>query len=291
MPFLRVAVRVPNALVDAVDAAFEACGAIAVSIEDAADEPLFQRELDTQPMWRNNRVLGLFPLDGDIAAIRAGVLQEAGAHAAIDVELVPDEDWARAWLAHFKPLKFGERLWVYPTWCEPPEPAAVNVMLDPGLAFGTGTHATTSLCLEWLAQQPALDRLPAMIDFGCGSGILAIAALKLGAARAYGVDIDPRALEASAENAARNGVAERLLLYHSAQTPARLGAPLVIANVLAEPLISLSETIKTMVVHDGILLLSGLLRNQRAEVERAYRDFRFTGRTREDWLLLIGRRA
>ena len=183
------------------------------------------------------------------------------------VEQVEDKDWEREWMDNFHPIKFGERLWICPSWREIPDPEACNVILDPGLAFGTGTHATTALCLEWLEGMDLSDKT--VLDFGCGSGILAIAALKLGAKRAIGIDIDPKAITASLENAERNGVADQIELYLPEDAP-QFDTDVIVANILAGPLKELKEIICGY-GHEGTLLaLSGILAEQAKDVSDAY---------------------
>ncbi len=197
--------------------------------------------------------MALFDAETDMQEIVAA-LREQGQiqqQTAYKVEQIEDKDWEREWMDNFHPLKFGKRLWICPSWREIPDPTAVNVMLDPGLAFGTGTHPTTALCLEWLDSLDLQDKT--VIDFGCGSGILAIAALKLGAKNAIGIDIDPQAIQASRENAKRNGVEDRLQLYLSADTPNDLKADVVVANILAGPLKELAPIISSLVIPQGNL--------------------------------------
>ena len=186
----------------------------------------------------------------------------------IKIEALEDKDWTRAWMDDFHPMQFGRRLWICPSWREAPEPSAVNVMLDPGLAFGAGTHPTTALCLRWLDGLDLDGKT--VIDFGCGSGILAIAALKLGAQKVIGIDIDPQAIEASIDNATRNQVAERLETYLPEQAPQGLQADVVVANILAGPLLELAPLIAQYVKSGGQLVLSGLLEEQALEVREHY---------------------
>ncbi|CSC86596.1 50S ribosomal protein L11 methyltransferase [Vibrio cholerae] len=181
-----------------------------------------------------------------------------------------DKDWEREWMDNFHPMQFGRRLWICPSWREVPDPQAVNVMLDPGLAFGTGTHPTTALCLEWLDNLDLTGKT--VIDFGCGSGILAIAAIKLGAAKVIGIDIDPQALLASKDNAARNGVEDQIEVYLPKDQPEGLVADVVVANILAGPLRELSPTIKGLLKPGGQLAMSGILDTQAESVAEFYRD-------------------
>lgn len=191
-------------------------------------------------------------------------------------------------MENFHPMRFGQRLWICPSWRDVPEPDAVNVMLDPGLAFGTGTHPTTALCLSWL---DGLDlQGKTVIDFGCGSGILAIAALKLGAAQAIGIDIDPQAIQASRDNAERNGVSDRLSLYLPHEQPADLSADVVVANILAGPLRELAPLISVLPKSGGYLGLSGILASQAESVCEAYEE-RFTldpVAEKEEWCRITG---
>ena len=189
---------------------------------------------------------------------------------AYKVEQLEDKDWEREWMENFHPMKFGERLWICPSWREIPEPDAVNVMLDPGLAFGTGTHPTTALCLEWLEGLDLSGKT--VIDFGCGSGILAIAAIKLGAEKVIGIDIDPQALQASRDNAERNGVADQLEVFLPQNQPEGLIADVVVANILAGPLRELAPIIKGLVKPNGDLAMSGVLDTQAEDVANHYRD-------------------
>jgi ribosomal protein L11 methyltransferase len=187
------------------------------------------------------------------------------------LDQLEDKDWEREWMINFHPMQFGERLWICPSWRDVPDPNAVNVMLDPGLAFGTGTHSTTSLCLKWLDSLELSNST--VVDFGCGSGILGIAALKLGAKRVVGIDIDPQALLASQDNANRNDVGEKIELYLPQHQP-ELQADVVLANILAAPLRELREVITSYCKNGGKLVLSGILDNQAEEINALYsQDF------------------
>jgi len=188
MPWLQIKLRASNEEAPAVAEALEECGAIAVTIAAANDEALFDTSTPEARLWQQSWVNGLFPEYTDVATVAHAVAQrlECGALPALEIDLLADQDWAQAWKAHYRPLHIAPRFWICPTWCEPPDPLAVNIMLDAGLAFGTGEHPTTALCLEWLAEQNLAGKT--LVDYGCGSGILSIAALKLGAAAAIGVD-------------------------------------------------------------------------------------------------------
>ncbi len=269
-----------------------AAGAVAVSLEDAADQPLLEPGPGETPVWDNITLVALFPAEMVLAPVLDALPEEWLAEGERQVTPLPDQDWERAWMDEFHPMKMGERLWVCPSWREPPEPSAVNLILDPGLAFGSGTHPTTALCLK------ALDALvvPGMtvVDYGCGSGILAIAALKLGAGRALGIDNDPQAVVASRDNAGRNGVADEeflVVLPEQAPQTAWAGqADLVVANILANPLIELSEGILAYLKPGGTVLLAGLLDEQAEAVMAAYaeRCEMSVAASREGWSLLQG---
>lgn len=267
-------------------------GALAVSLEGADSEPIFEKDWnDDRPVWKRARVMALFAEDADIAQAVAmtAVLLGLAEAPRYKTETVADQDWVRVWMDRWQPLCFGANLWVVPSWLMPPDPNAVNLILDPGMAFGTGTHATTGLCLEWLAAHPprGLD----VIDYGCGSGILAIAALKLGARAALGTDTDPQALTTARENADRNLVADRLTLGLPDALPAAATADVVLANILAPALVALAPRLAALTRAGGTLLLSGLLAHQTHEVQTAYAaTFSFEQVVRDDWALLIGRK-
>jgi len=265
-------------------------GALSVSFQDEGDQPLFEPKPGETPIWRDTRVIGLFEEDVDMERVRA-VLAAGFPKQALSgwrVEEIQDQAWERAWLEHFKPMRFGRRLWIIPTGFEPPEQEdAVCVQLDPGLAFGTGTHPTTSLCLQWLDGQDLKGKT--LLDYGCGSGILGIAGLLLGAQSAIATDIDPQALTATADNALKNQVAERLHGYLPEQMPA-VQADILLANILANPLIELAGQLASLVRPGGRLALSGVLREQAQEVRCAYEPFFHMDDPEflEDWTRLTG---
>ncbi len=243
-------------------------GSVAVTMEDNADQPVLEPAVGETPLWRQIRLTGLYPADTDMAAVLASFPGDLLEGSNQRIEILEDKDWAREWQQHYQPMRFGESLWICPSWISPPDPSANNLLLDPGLAFGTGTHPTTALCLTELAGM-SLRRLK-VVDYGCGSGILGIAALVLGAADVLAVDNDPQALAASRENAQRNGIAPSALIV---SLPERVDAAahggtadLVIANILAGPLIDLSDALLTLLKPRGTLLLSGLLESQAEEL-------------------------
>ncbi len=289
MPWLQVRLAITPEQAATYEEALLDVGAVSVTFMDAEDQPIFEPDLGTTPLWSHTHLLALFEADTDPAALLAHLaLLTGGPLPAHQVEQIADQDWERSWMDNFQPLRFGQRLWIVPSWHQPPEPQAVNLHLDPGLAFGTGTHPTTALCLEWLDGQSLHDCN--VLDFGCGSGILAIAALLLGAKQACGTDIDPQALEASRDNATRNGIdAARFPLYLPSEMPADT-FDLVLANILAGPLVQLAPTISQHVRQGGYLVLSGILAEQAEEVRAAYQaDFILDPTAEKDgWVRISG---
>jgi ribosomal protein L11 methyltransferase len=293
MAWLELSLIVTAAQQAEVEAALEDLGALAVTLLDAEDHPIFEPAPGETPLWPEIALSALFEPDRDRAGL-VHVLTDlvpelSPEHVAF--RIVEDQDWTRAWMDQFQPMRFGRRLWIYPWNIEPPadDADAIVVRLDPGLAFGTGTHPTTALCLEWL---DALDLSGlTVIDYGCGSGVLAIAALKLGAAHVIGVDNDPQALAASRDNAERNGVADRLALQIPAEF-AETPADALVANILAGPLAELAPRFAACVKASGALALSGILRGQEIELVERYATWfeALAIDAREDWIRIGGRR-
>jgi len=278
--------------VTALERLLLATGAVAVTLEDNADQPLLEPGVGETPLWNETRLTGLYPADTDMLCVLRDIPANLLQQASQRVEILEDKDWEREWMQHYQPMQFGRRLWVCPSWLEPPEPDAVNLLLDPGLAFGTGTHPTTALCLGQLDSMSLAGQT--IVDYGCGSGILAVAALKLGAILALGVDNDPQALAASRDNAARNNIApENFPVAYPGKIDQRAWArraDVVIANILAGPLIDLSDTLLHFLKPDGTLLLSGLLQNQADTLCAHYADrlaLRIVGE-RDGWVCLRG---
>ncbi|PKQ53331.1 50S ribosomal protein L11 methyltransferase [Vibrio cholerae] len=273
MPWIQIKLNATNDNAEAIgDMLMEETGAVSVTFLDAKDPPVFDPLPGETRLWGDTDVVALYEADMDTSLIlqqikASNMLAEGFAHK---VEQVEDKDWEREWMDNFHPMQFGRRLWICPSWREVPDPQAVNVMLDPGLAFGTGTHPTTALCLEWLDNLDLSGKT--VIDFGCGSGILAIAAIKLGAAKVIGIDIDPQALLASKDNAARNGVEDQIEVYLPKDQPEGLVADVVVANILAGPLRELSPIIKGLLKPGGQLAMSGILDTQAESVAEFYRD-------------------
>lgn len=278
-----------------VEDAFLRLGACSVTLSDAGDDPVLEPGPGETPLWSNTRITGLFTGDVDLDIFRAALQNELGVERlpAHRIETLEDRAWEREWLRDFGPMRFGQRLWICPTSHEPPGGDAVVVRLDPGLAFGTGTHPTTALCLEWLDGIDLAGKT--VLDYGCGSGILAIAALKLGAASATGMDIDPQAVIASRQNAADNGVAENLALAgDDAGIEGRFDV--IVANILAGPLVQFADSITSRLAGRGMLALSGVLCEQAHEVRAAYAPWiefdepAFREQDGQTWSRLTGKR-
>ena len=290
MPFHQLVVELPGRDLALAEDACRRLGAMAVSLADAADEPLLEPAPGETPLWQAVRLRALFDQGKDPALLAATLAAVLGiAATSVCVEHVEDRSWEREWLKDFRPLKFGRRLWVCPAGQRPDEPAAVVLELDPGLAFGTGTHATTALCLDWL--DGAIRGGERLLDYGCGSGILALAALKLGAERACAFDIDPQALLATRENAEKNGLRGRIDIAERAADITG-GFDVVLANILSGPLIGLAPDLARRADPGGALVLAGMLSAQAGEVAQAYRPWFDIGPVaeREGWVLLAGRR-
>jgi ribosomal protein L11 methyltransferase len=291
MVWLQVTFATDRARAPVIEAALGVADALAVTLADAGDEPQLEPAPGAAPLWSHVTVTGLFPADAE-ARRRAERLAESLSGEIVGpprFDYLDDRPWERAWLDDFAPRQFGRRLWVCPRGQTPDVGGAVIVELDPGLAFGTGHHPTTALCLRWL--DGADLRGKAVVDYGCGSGILAIAALRLGASRAVALDHDPQALEATRSNAQENRVADRLVVCTPDERPREL-ADVLMANILATPLIDLAPRFGEQISPGGELVLSGILRDQADAVAAAYASrFQFEPPwTDEDWVLLSGRR-
>ena len=284
----------------------------AVTTENAGEDEFYEVAFPGTPSWQKVAVTGLFDqhidLDPVVEFILNNLSENQGsaisddAHEAIATPVAPlseipvkieklvNQDWQRVWLSAFKPIKVGHKMWVCPSWCEPPVPTDRNIILDPGLAFGTGTHATTNMCLEWLAEQQLDGK--SVLDYGSGSGILAIGALLAGAETADAVDVDPLANVACTENARKNDVANLLRAYLPKELP-KQQYDLVIANILAEVIIELRDTLLVQLKAQGVLLLTGILDTQVERVLNAFKEvledksFYYEIRQRQQWRLLV----
>ncbi len=292
MTWLQLRLDTDPAAAESLEDLMLTTGAVAVTLEDNADQPVLEPGVGETPLWQHIRLTGLYRADADMETVLDAFPSRLLLHANHRVEILEDKDWEREWMQHYRPMQFGTRLWVCPSWLEPPEPDAVNLLLDPGLAFGTGTHPTTDLCLRELDAMELAG--VTAVDYGCGSGILAVAALKLGAALALGVDNDPQALVASLDNAQRNGLAAQRLPVALPEDVVlaewQQRAEVVIANILAGPLMQLSDTLLQFLRPGGTLLLSGLLQTQADELRQHYAD-RITLRIaaeKDGWVCLRG---
>jgi len=290
MPWIQLKLNATSANAEDIGELLMSNSALSATFTDAQDTPVFEPLPGETRLWGDTDITGLYEADADMQTI-VDILKKSPLLAddfAYKIEQLEDKDWEREWMDNFHPMQFGERLWICPSWKPVPDENAVNVMLDPGLAFGTGTHPTTALCLAWLDGQDLQDKI--VLDFGCGSGILAIAALKLGAKRVIGLDIDPQAIIASRDNAQRNGVSDQLELYLPEDLPEGVLADVLVANILAGPLRELSVNIEALVKPTGKLALSGILEQQAPELIETYGQwFEMDEATiKEEWARLSG---
>ena len=284
MPFLQLTLSIGSADPAPFEDALLAAGAASITLEDAGDDPVLEPPPGSTPLWPRVRVKALFDSATDADTLRASF-------PGATFEKIADRAWEREWLKDFRPMRFGRRLWVCPGGQRPQLDESAGapclIELDPGLAFGTGTHPTTALCLEWLDGASLPGKF--VVDYGCGSGVLAIAALKLGAAAALAIDIDAQALIATRDNAARNQVAERLTVSGTGEASPR-PADVLLANILAEPLMELAPSFAERVIPGGSVVLSGILSGQAAPVASRYAAWfdMSPAMLRDDWALLYG---
>lgn len=289
MPWLQLRIQSSPEHAPAIEEAVNAVGALAVTLEDNADQPIFEPALGETPLWKETRVTALFEAEIDTAAKLRDIekrlqqnLTDAWWH------ILEDKDWEREWMQHFAPIQCAEKFWICPGWREPPDPEATNLLLDPGLAFGTGTHPTTFMCLRWLAKQSLSNTT--VIDYGCGSGILGVAALLLGATSVIGVDIDPQALLATRENTLRNGLdPERFPVFFPNRCPQQR-VNVVVANILAGPLVELADKLCAHLKPGGRICLSGVLASQYNALEKVYKNYIDIDEVqeREEWICISG---
>jgi len=293
--WLELKINISSQYVEPLSDALTEAGASAVTFIDSANEPIYEPDPGTTPLWQQTSVIGLFAADIDAEQIIETLRLKLGEHVALTWHSAPlkEQVWEKTWMDHFEPMKFGENLWVCPSWKAIPDPKAVNILLDPGLAFGTGTHPTTALCLEALSRLALTGK--EIIDYGCGSGILAIAGIKLGASKAWCIDNDPQALLATEENAKKNRVekscslslADAFLQNHSTIT-----VDVLIANILTNPLIALAPQFAKLLKDNAYIVLSGILEHQEQEIIQAYAPwFNICNVNKvEQWLCIEARR-
>lgn len=293
MSWIQIKANITPSNADAMEESLLAAGAAAVTMEDAHDQPILEPDRGTTPLWEKTIITGLFSADEDTDQVLnitknvfKGLCPEAFPECRI--ELLENQDWTRKWMEHFEPINIGSRLWICPSWRDIPDNNAVNLMLDPGLAFGTGTHPTTFLCLKWLDAN-TLDN-KTVVDYGCGSGILGIASLLLGAKHVVAVDNDPQALLATKDNAGRNKIEDNLIQAYLPDDTPQDQADIVIANILAKPLYELKSRISKLCKPGGTIILSGILEDQAKELSLFYsEDFTMEAIVIEDgWARLTG---
>lgn len=289
MPWLQLKLTTSQEQAPLIELLFENMGALSITLGDAGDQPILEPGLDEQPLWHETTITALFDGKADSDALCSQINQSLNQDVSRQLEQhwLDDQTWERVWLEYFHPMQFGTRLWVCPDGERPSVEDAVVLELDPGLAFGTGTHPTTALCLSWLDAHDISGKT--VIDYGCGSGILAIAALLLGAQSVLAIDHDPQALQATTDNAKKNGVADRLTITLPEDAPNH-PADIMLANILAGPLVELAPKLTSLVNPGGEIILSGILQEQAEMVSNAYQAHftKLSKQTQEDWVLLHG---
>ncbi|WP_445115752.1 50S ribosomal protein L11 methyltransferase [Acinetobacter sp. WZC-1] len=297
MKWLQIHITVDQAQVGFTETLLSSLGAVSVTLDDAENQDLLEPLPGETPLWNTVVVTGIYAQDDeeeiDVIALEAFIqAQMPGVH--LRTEFLEDQVWERSWMDYYEPIQIGEKYWIVPEWLEPPEADAVNIRLDPGLAFGTGNHASTFLCLQWLGQTDVKNKV--VIDYGCGSGILGVAALLLGARKVYATDIDPQAVLATRQNAELNGVSENLYVdlpeaFH--QIIKGTPADVLVANILAGPLMSLADEFATLIRPKGEFALAGVIEEQVADVSQAYAgSFEITAVAKRDenWCRISGYR-
>ncbi|MCK7608819.1 50S ribosomal protein L11 methyltransferase [Acinetobacter portensis] len=277
MKWLQIHITVEQAQVDFTETLLESLGAVSVTLDDAENQDLLEPLPGETPLWNKVIVTGIYAQEDDeeidVAALETFIRTQLPTEP-MRSEFMEDQEWERTWMDAYEPIQIGEKYWIVPEWMEPPEADAVNIKLDPGLAFGTGNHASTFLCLQWLGQTDVKDKI--VIDYGCGSGILAVAALLLGAKKVYATDIDPQAVLATQQNAELNGVLDNLyvgLPDEFYETLKDQKADVFVANILAGPLMMLAPQFATLVKPESEFALAGVIQEQVEEVSSVYSEF------------------
>lgn len=295
--WLQIHITVNQAQVDFTETLLLSLGAVSVTLDDAEDQALLEPLPGETPLWNKVIVTGIYAQEDDeeidVVALET-FIKDQMPEAPLRSEFIEDQEWERTWMDAYEPIQIGEKYWIVPEWMEAPEADAVNIKLDPGLAFGTGNHASTFLCLQWLGKTDVKDKI--VIDYGCGSGILGVAALLLGAKKVYATDIDPQAVLATQQNAELNGVLENLYVGLPEEFNQALGeqkADVFVANILAGPLIALAEEFSTLIQPEGEFALAGIIEEQVDDVSRVYADFfdiLDKEKRDENWYRLSGKR-
>ncbi|ANF81639.1 ribosomal protein L11 methyltransferase [Acinetobacter sp. NCu2D-2] len=277
MKWLQIHITVDQAQVEFTETLLESLGAVSVTLDDAENQDLLEPLPGETPLWNKVIVTGIYAQeDGeeiDVNALETFIRAQMP-EAPLRYEFIEDQEWERTWMDAYESIKISEKFWIVPEWMQAPEADAVNIKLDPGLAFGTGDHASTFLCLQWLGKTDVKDKI--VIDYGCGSGILAVAALLLGAKKAYATDIDPQAVLATKQNAELNGVADRLFVGLPEEFNEALGdtkAEVFVANILAGPLMMLAPEFATLVKPEAEFALAGVIEEQVDDVSGIYSNY------------------
>jgi len=295
--WLQIHITVDQAQVDFTEILLMSLGAVSVTLDDAEDQALLEPLPGETPLWNKVIVTGIYQEDDqdpiDVEKLEA-FLKEQLPDAPIRHEQLEDQVWERAWMDYYEPIQIAEKFWIVPEWLEAPDSNAVNIKLDPGLAFGTGNHASTFLCLQWLGQTDLKDKI--VIDYGCGSGILGVAALLLGAKKVYATDIDPQAVLATKQNAELNHVLDRLFVGLPEEFNAEFKsqkADVLVANILAAPLMALAPEFATLLKSEGEFALAGVIEEQVADVTGVYSEFFdivHIEKREENWCRISGKR-
>lgn len=277
MKWLQIHLTVDQAQVDYTETLLSSLGAVSVTLDDAENQELLEPLPGETPLWNKVIVTGIYAQEDDeeidVAALETFIKAQMP-DAPLRSEFLEDQEWERTWMDAYEPIQIGEKYWIVPEWMEAPEADAVNIKLDPGLAFGTGNHASTFLCLQWLGKTDVKDKV--VIDYGCGSGILGVAALLLGAKKVYATDIDPQAVLATKQNAELNGVLDKLYVGLPEEFNAEFKdqqADVLLANILAGPLMSLAPEFSTLIKSAGEFALAGVIKEQVDDVSSVYSEF------------------
>jgi len=275
--WLQIHITVEQAQVEFTETLLSSLGAVSVTLDDAENQDLLEPLPGETPLWNKVIVTGIYAQeegeDIDVTALETFIRTQLPTEP-MRSEFLEDQVWERSWMDYYEPIQIGEKYWIVPEWIEPPEADAVNIKLDPGLAFGTGNHASTFLCLQWLGKTDVKDKV--VIDYGCGSGILGVAALLLGAKKVYATDIDPQAVLATKQNAELNGVLENLYVGLPEEFNAEFKnqqADILVANILAGPLMSLAKEFSTLIKSEGEFALAGVIEEQVTDVSSIYSEF------------------